>query len=297
MHSHNSTSIGRDLRDRVLGRLGFSTAPAANLGGLSILYRAWCANVPFDNVRKMIALRAGETQPLPGGSATEFFENWLADGAGGTCWPTSNALFELVSSLGFKAHRITGAMRDLGIANHASVKVATGDSEWLVDSSMLTIVPLPLGREIFIQQDDVCAVEVEPVDGSHIVWCDMPPNTEYLPCRLHVDPVDESDYLEAYEKSRERSPFNQRLYARRNLSDEVLVLVGNTRWSKTRGGLQNRDLTREEVLNALRADIGLSAALVDQWVRSGALEASFEPPAGPKPPRIARRPPSRRSAT
>jgi hypothetical protein len=40
------------------------------------------ARVPFDNVRKMIALRSAGHTPLPGGDAVEFFENWLEHGTG-----------------------------------------------------------------------------------------------------------------------------------------------------------------------------------------------------------------------
>ena len=46
------------LRERVLERLGFSSAPPINLEGLRALYRAWCRHTTFDNLRKMTALRA-----------------------------------------------------------------------------------------------------------------------------------------------------------------------------------------------------------------------------------------------
>jgi arylamine N-acetyltransferase len=126
------------LQELVLARLGLPAAPLADLGGLRAIYRAWCANVPFDNVRKMMALRAQNDLPLPGGGAVSFLENWLAGGTGGTCWPTSNALYELLRSLGFEARRAAGSMRDPGIVNHATVKVAIDGRDWLVDSSLLS---------------------------------------------------------------------------------------------------------------------------------------------------------------
>jgi len=43
-------------------------------------------------------------------------------------------------------------MRDLGIVNHASVKVAVDDRDWLVDSSLLSNVPLPLTYEVFLKR-------------------------------------------------------------------------------------------------------------------------------------------------
>jgi len=286
--------LSSELRDRVIQRLGFSSTPSPDLVGLRALYAAWCARVPFDNVRKMIALRSNNDDPLPGGHATEFFESWLAYGAGGTCWPTSNALYELAQSLGFKADRITASMRDSGIRNHGSVRINLDGGRWLVDSAMLTVVPLPLDQEVFVSADPVFGAEVEPVDATHVIWFDAPPNTNYLPCRLLPDPVDHACYLGAYEESRQQSPFNQRIYARRNRPGELLVLWGHTRFSKTVEGLQVRDLSREEVCETLRTEVGISEDLVDQWVRVGGLEASFEAPAGQKPPPIMQKPPSQR---
>ena len=289
-----SAGFDEELRDRVLVRLGFSGVPPRDLEGLRALYRAWCASVPFENARKMIALRTAAEHPLPGGQARDFFCSWLAHGTGGTCWPTSNALFELLRSAGFEARRVAGSMRDTGAVSHASVKVRIDGGDWLVDSSMLTNVPLPLGDRVFVHADPVFAAEVEPTDGTHVIWADMPPNSSYLPCRLLVDPASHDLYLAGYEASRERSPFNQRLYARRNRPGEQLVLVGPTRFSKTADGLTSQDLAAEELCRELREGIGLSNALVLDWVRCGGLEASFEPPAGPKPPPITGKPPSQR---
>lgn len=285
--------LDRPLRDRVLARLGFPRPPAADLAGLRALYGAWCAAVPFDNVRKMIALRSGGA--LPGSEAPEFFEAWLEHGTGGTCWPTSHALCALLESCGFAARRVAGAMRDLGVLNHGSVKVRFGADDWLADSSMLTGAPLPLGPGIYVADDPVFAAEVEAVDGSHVVWADLPPNPEYLPCRILVDPSDHAAYLAGYEASRAASPFNQRLFARRNRPGEIVILYGRTRFGKTAAGRTSRDLDAEGLRRALREEIGLSARIVEAWEACGALAASFEPPAGPKPPPAARRPPSKRS--
>lgn len=282
------------LIDRVLARLGFLDLPTADLPGLRALYRAWCVHVPFDNVRKMIALRSTGAI-LPGGHAAEFFEAWLAHGTGGTCWPTSNALYALVRSLGFDARRITGAMRDLGVANHGSVAVSVERREWLVDSSMLTNAPLPLDDDLFVSDDRVFAAEVEQASGAVVVWCDMPPNPEYLPCRLDTAPATHADYLAAYERSRERSPFNQRLYVRRNRESEMMILFGNVRYVKTPDGLSRRELSRNELREALRANGGFSDEIIERWIHCGALEASFAAPSGGPPPPVTGKPPSQRT--
>ncbi|MCC6857233.1 MAG: arylamine N-acetyltransferase [Bryobacterales bacterium] len=290
----STEAIPAGLRDRVLERLGLGSVPLPDLAGLRAVYQAWCSEVPFDNVRKMIALRATPDLPLPGARAVDFFRDWLDSGAGGTCWPTSNALFQLLRALGFEAQRISGCMRDLGVVNHGSVKVAVEGREWLVDSSLLSNAPLPLDQAVFVLDSPVLSIEVEFNDSTHVVWSHTPPGSGYLPCRLLPVSVSHDFYLARYEDSRSRSPFNQRLYARRNLPGENLVLVGNARFSKTAEGVRSRVLTPQELRESLCREIGLSERLVDEWTGCGGLADSFAPPSGPAAPPVDRRPPSQR---
>jgi N-hydroxyarylamine O-acetyltransferase len=294
--SPDDSPLPQRLVARVLERLGLQGPPGPDLAGLSDLYGAWCLHVPFDNTRKMIALRAGGEGPLPGASAEDFLEHWLAGGTGGTCWPSSNALYAVLCATGFRSRRVIGSMRDQGVANHASVKVCLDDGRhWLVDSSMLVNRPLPLGQEAFVGDDPVWPAEVEAVDGTHLVWWHAPPGGAYLPCRLLVDPASFQDYLAGYDRSRERSPFNQRLYARRNQPGRLVILVGRTRYTRTRDGIATRDLDADELQASLRTDIGLSEDAIARWAASGSLEDSLVPPSpGTAPPHEDRLPPSKR---
>ncbi len=277
------------LRDRVLRRLGLTRTPSPDAEGLGELYRAWCSRVSFDNVRKVIALADG--RELPGRGAEDFFEAWLERGAGGTCWPGSNALYELLRSLGFDVSRGVGSMRDSGALNHATNRVRLDGRTWLVDSSMLTMVPLRLSSEIHIGSD-LFGAEVEPEAGSHVIWVDFPPQPSPIPCRLQPEPISHSFHLESYERSREKSAFNRRLYARRNHPGEKRVVVGNKRVSKTASGMDVRELTREELCLALRDEIGIHESLIEEWVGCGGLDLAFEEP--PPPPPVERKPPSQR---
>src|SRR5262245_40786236 len=116
-------NLSASLKNRVLDRLGLEKPSRADLESLRQLYGAWCRHLPFDNVRKMIALAGNGKQALPGTEATDFFESWLSNGSGATCWPMANALCELLGSLGFATVRIAGYMRDMGVLNHGSIKV------------------------------------------------------------------------------------------------------------------------------------------------------------------------------
>jgi N-hydroxyarylamine O-acetyltransferase len=276
--------LSSELRDRVLDRFGLSSAPPTNLTGLQLLYGRWCEKVPFDNIRKMIALRTGDTSPLPGIRADDFFETWLADGAGGTCWPGANALWALLVSAGFDARRVAGSMRDTGIVTHGTVKVAIDGMDWLVDSSLLTLVPIEIGPRVTGHADPIVSVEVEPTNDGHLVWFEVAPGTQAFPCRLLVDPASVEFFEQRYEASRTVSPFNQRITARRHEPGRATLLVGPSRIVKTTTGQDSCDLTRIQVCECLRDEFGLSGRLIDRWVESGGLEASFEPYTGPTPP-------------
>jgi hypothetical protein len=50
------------LRERVLARLGFAGTLAPTFENLRAIYATWCRGVPFDNVRKLIHVRAGNSR-------------------------------------------------------------------------------------------------------------------------------------------------------------------------------------------------------------------------------------------
>jgi len=294
MNAASENALDVTLRDAVLDRLGFSASPPADLGGLRAIYRAWCERVPFENVGKVIALRSGAEVPLPGRFAPSFFRGWLAQGSGGTCWSTANALHELLAAVGFPSRRVTAQMRDAGITNHGTVIVTVDGGEWLVDSSLLTAIPLPLNPQTFLSVDPVFSAEVERVEGVHVLWAYSPPASAHFPCRIFSEEAAHDEYLQRYEVSRERSPFNSRLYIGRNRGREVLLLIGNVLWTKSDQGVTRRALSREEVVESLRDEFGLDGAFLDRWVAVGGLESAFEQDSGPPPLAETRKPPSQR---
>jgi len=292
---HKKLSLSNDLLSRVRNALGIPDDISADLEGLNLAYSAWCRRVPFDNIRKMITLYSGSSAPLAGLDAEDFFENWLANGSGGTCWPSSNALFALLLALGFDAGRVAGSMFDLGVMNHGTVKVRIGGQDWMVDTSTLAGLPLPMGRDVFINNDPALGIEVELIDGAHVIWIDFAPLPDYVPCRLHLDPVDSEYYRERYEVfSREQSPFNQRLYFRRCGPDGVWVILGHTRFMRmVNGDLDVREFSRDGLCEYLIEE-GVSSQLIDQWIAAGGLDMSFDPMTEGSRPQINGVPPSRR---
>jgi N-hydroxyarylamine O-acetyltransferase len=279
----NAELLDDDLLSRVLGEMSVSR-PALDLAGLSEIYAAWCRSIPFDNIRKMIALREPGSA-MPGLDAADFFENWIEHGTGGTCWPSSNALFVLLRSLGFEARRVAGSMYDLPDPNHGTVMVRIGGQDWMVDSSMLTYRPLPLNGEVYVHDDPAHGVEIEPSGGTYIVWRDFTASPDYIPCRLLFDPVDSDFYFERYERfSREMSPFNLKLYFRKGGQDGGYVVIGSTRFRRLSGELEVTEFDAGQLCEFLRVDSGVSHEILDRWVASGSLESTFRPSESVRPP-------------
>jgi len=268
--------ISDKLLKQVRAALDLPDSVPNDLEGLRKVYGAWCRAMTFDNIRKRISLHAGDER-LAGSDAEDYFQNWLENRSGGTCWPSSNALYTLIASYGFDARRVAGAMFDLPMLNHGSVKVRIDGVDWLADSSMLTVEPLPLNGELTIKSDGPVQVELEPQEEGYLVWVDFPPHHEFIPCRLRDDPVDLSLYQERYEASREMSPFNERLYLRRVTPDGLTVILGNTMFRRVGDGLDVQELNADQLCATIHDVGGVSESLISRWADAGGLEASMNP--------------------
>jgi len=260
-----STSITNDLAERVLQRLGLDGRPAVDPDGLAALYRSWCRAVPFDNVRKLIALHgtAPTDTPLPGLDATEFFEQWLAHGVGGTCWPSANALTALADACGFTARRVTASMYDRNEPSHGTTIVTLDGAEWLIDSSMLTDRPLPLSTtEPTAIDDPVFASTAAPVPEGWLIGFPQPDGSQ-LPCRtMSPDATPLASYAERYEVSRTWSPFNEHVHLRRNDGHRIVTISDGWKVVRTAGGHVDEELTGSAMRVAL-SEMGLSDEILD----------------------------------
>ena len=258
---------------RAFAKLGFASPPKADLEGLGALYLAWCRNVPFDNVRKRIALARGGAEPLPGGLPEDFLAAYLEHGTGGTCWPSSNGLYSLVTAAGFDARRISASMFDRNDHNHGSILVRLGGRDWMVDSSIESDEPFPIvpgqAHEI---ASPVHPIRVEPHEKGTLVHWGQSQSTGTMPCRLMQDPVDQAFYLERYEISRGYSVFNTQLYARRNFPGKLVTYAARKRFEKTPSGVTSAELSLPELRESLVREMGYSPAIVAELEKTAGFE-------------------------
>ncbi|MFO0688570.1 MAG: hypothetical protein U0900_07670 [Myxococcota bacterium] len=257
--------IPRDLAERVLARLGFASRPAPDRAGLAALYAAWCSLVPFDNVRKLIALRAGETGPLPGDDPRRFLEDWLRDGAGGTCWAMHGAWTELLVACGFRARRGLATMLvapDIP-PNHATTSVALDDRTLLVDACIQHGEPLPLeAAQATAIDHPAYGVTARPDAGRWIVRWRSPFAPGGMDCRIESLESDAATYRAYHEGTRGWSPFNYELFVRTPRTGGMLLAVRGERIAIDAAGRESRArLAGEERVRFLVEEVGLAESL------------------------------------
>jgi N-hydroxyarylamine O-acetyltransferase len=260
--------LPEELVERVLTRLGFNRPPTPTLDALSSLYSAWCERVPFDNIRKLIHVRAANAARLPGTTPKDFFEAWLKFGASGTCWPGAGALHALLTALGFDAVRAIGTMMAAPNLppNHGTVLVNFGREIFLVDSSILHGHPLSLSRDTETSVSHLAwGVRCTWREGNwYIKWRPFM-RLEGFECRLDSFPATEVEFTDSYARTRGWSPFNYELSVRVNRGHKVIgVASGHSISLLADGSVVRVPLTPAERRRLLIEDVGITEALVMQ---------------------------------
>jgi N-hydroxyarylamine O-acetyltransferase len=271
--------ISANLLERVLLELGLRNRPAADLAGLQEIYAAYSWHIPHDNVQKRIWLVGDRSNQVTGGDPSEFFENWLVHGTGGTCFPANGALCELLSTLGFNARRILGSVMIEGLereANHGTVLVRIGDTDYLADAQLASFSVLPLvpGQPASTGEGihDINAIPFE--GGFNVQWYPGSKRQRPMVTRLDLQcaPVDHSAFVAQYALSARRdlrrSPYNEALFIGRHFPNHILNIGRNT-LTKI---YSNNVITKREITLTERAQI-----LIDEFRLSAEIVAAIPP--------------------
>lgn len=267
--------LSAEILERILSKLDLADRPALDLVGLNRLYAAFSGNVPNDNIQKRIWLTGDQKKPVTGGDPIEFFENWLAHGTGGTCFPANGGLCALLRVLGFNANRISGSVIMEGIdpdGNHGSVLVTLEGVDYLADAQLGAFTALPLvPGEPSSTGDRIHDIRAVPVAGGfEVQW--YPGSNRQDPVTMCPDlengPVDHGYFLTHYamSASREhrRSPFNEALFISRHFPDSILIVGRGSRIKI----LSDNTVTKAEITEAERnrvliEELGISEEAAD----------------------------------
>ncbi len=269
--NNSDPMLSPELIERVLAKLGLTDRPTLDLAGLNALYAACCGRFSFDNIQKRIWIAGDQTTPLTGGDPTEFFENWLTHGTGGTCWPVSGGMAAMVQSLGFDARRIAGtviAEGSPGPANHGSVIVTLDGIDHLVDPGFgsFTVLPLVSGTPASAGEGIYKIHAVPTEDGFDILFYFGHKREEPILFRTEPehDPVDHAFFLARYDWSSKNGPFNDALLARRHFPDRILSIFRLNKFTVAAdGAVTKTEITDAERKAALIDELGLSEEIVE----------------------------------
>jgi N-hydroxyarylamine O-acetyltransferase len=271
-------ALNTELVERVLERLGFASTPDASLAGLTELYGSWCRRVPFDNIRKLIHVRAGNPATLPGDAPEEFFDAWLAHGTGATCWAGNGALCDLLVALGFDARRAAATMMvapDIP-PNHGSVVVHLDGQRYVVDASMLFVGPLPLRPGAKVDHP-AWGVDARSVDGYFTIRWNALLRPELLDCRYNVYDVTPAQFSTFHEATRAWSPFNFNLNLNLVRDDgRIGAAAGNRVAVDARGDVTRTPLSDVERMAFLIDEVGISEEVASQLPK----DVEMPPPPG-----------------
>jgi arylamine N-acetyltransferase len=262
------------LLTRILAKLDLADRPECSIAGLNRVYAAFCGYVPRDNIQKRIWLTGDQTAPVTGGNPVEFFENWLAHGTGGTCFPSSGGLCTLLCALGFDAKRVSGCVIRDGIeydANHASVLVRVEGADYLVDPQQASFRALPIvpGRHSSTG-NGIHDTRAVPIPGGFELQS-FPGSNRWDPLRVRFYTekcvVDHAFYIEHYALSavRElgRSPFNDALIVSRRFPGSIVILGrGNRIEVAADNSVTKAEITIDERNKILVEELGISEEII-----------------------------------
>ena len=130
--------------DAVLERLELTRPEVLDLRWLAGAYSSWTHRVPFDNLAKLRAVRAGAS--LPSLEPPDLFEVFLRDGSFGTCFAQALGFHALLTAVGYDARTYAGQTSgpDTVPGEHASVVVQLEQGRFLVDPALPHGQPLRL---------------------------------------------------------------------------------------------------------------------------------------------------------
>lgn len=260
-----TSNLDTELVERVLDRLGLSSRPEVSLAGLADLYGAWCRRVPFDNIRKLIHVRADNPAALPGDAPNAFFEAWLAHGTGATCWAGNGALCELLTTLGFDARRAAATMMVApGIPpNHGSVVVHLGDERYVTDASILFVEPLPMHDGARVPHP-AWGVDARFVDDAYTIRWNALQRPDPLDCRFNLFDLRAADFSRFHEATRTWSPFNFNLNLNLVRGDgRIGAGLGNRIVVDANGKATGTPLAGEARKRFLVDEVGISEEVAD----------------------------------
>jgi arylamine N-acetyltransferase len=218
------TDLRAPIFERVLERFGFSGRPDPTRETLDEVVKQWSRLVGYDNVLKRIHIAEQHTGAFPSMDPNEFFTAWLKHGVAAGCWPSTEAMYGLLSLIGFRVSRLAGTMPEVPdplLPAHAGLDVVVDGRTYRADPS--------LGAEAALELVD--GVATRQASQAHGIWCEGDRIVRWRPGHMRsplstvmwLKDLSYAFYAYRNEATKAFSIFNYSLYVRKNQDDGVLT--------------------------------------------------------------------------
>ena len=265
--------------EKVIERFGFSAKPEPTLDNLNRLYKAWCRGVGYDNILKRVYYAAGDTGPFPVMNPNDFVSTWIKHGTSGSCWPTAEALFNILLKTGYDVERVSCEMLNCGDPmrpNHGTCFVHIDGSVYVVDTGVVSEEVLQLVEG----QDTKTSSKAFGIwsKGDGHVWWRPSHSTQNIEIAMIDRDCGYEYFAHRYEKTKEFSLFNHSLYVRKNKDDGIITYGrGNVIRVDPAGEMSVTPIDPEGVPALLIEEMGLSEEIVSKTPIQDEEGAKFDP--------------------
>lgn len=266
MSVQTKTRLKRDVFEKVMAKFGFRDVPSPSKESLNAVYKAWCQGVGYDNVQKRIFYASGTKGPFPVMDPNDFLTQWMQHGTSGSCWPSAEALFGIITHMGFNVRRVAGQMLDCGDPtkpNHGTQIVTLDGEELFVDTGMVAEEVLSLKKGTATSTASKAFGIWSKGDGK--IWWKPGHSRQEIETVIQFDPCTNEYFEERYEATKAFSLFNHTIYIRRNRDNGILTYGrGNVVTVTPEGELSAKPITPEELPKFLIERMGLSEEIVSR---------------------------------
>lgn len=187
--------LNEQITAEVLTFLGMKV-PTPTLPALEKLLGAYYCTVPWESVFRIVR-RAETAVPSPRWPS-QFWQEAMTHGSGGTCFESNYAFFALLQMLGYEGYLTINNMGD-SIGCHTAIVIVLDRQKWLVDVGLPLYALLPISsRGMMHRSSPFLHYTVRP-DGRSRYQIEHRPHPKLNAFTLIDAPVDDATYRAATE--------------------------------------------------------------------------------------------------
>lgn len=168
---------------------------APTLYYLKKLILAYCSNVPWESVSRIVKKNQCNTSSNCVRLENEFWQDTLRHGTGGTCYESNWAFFWLLQNLGFKGYLTINKIEDKN-SYHSAIIVQIHNTKFIVDVGYPVYSPIQIKKSgTKITDSPFISYQSTSITSNEYLIENIPHPKPYL-YHLLDSPVSKQTYLE-----------------------------------------------------------------------------------------------------